>query len=235
MEQELVTIQQKFNSLGNLEGYVVKTKQPPQQQGIIYVDKSGNFAVVGALFGPQGTNQSEIDNQKYIAAPIAKEAIKDAANTAWILDGKSNAKGMIYVVGDPNCIYCNKFYKDTRSFVKNGDVALRWIWVGFLKPSSAGMAKAILAAKDPAAEMAKNEGNFSARSEQGGIQPLQNPSKEVDAKFMKNTAFMNKYKFPGTPVLIYVDNKGAPHTVYGVPAGKQLKTLIDSLQASDQQ
>ncbi|MBB72815.1 MAG: thiol:disulfide interchange protein DsbG [Legionellales bacterium] len=217
----------EFSSLGNLQGFVVKANNG--QQAIVYADKDGQFAIVGALFDGNGENVSEKDNQARIMSPVAKEALKAAKDTAWVRDGDDDVKKVIYVVGDPNCSYCNKFYQEARSLVKNKDVQLRWIWVGFLKPSSSGMAQAILAAKDPAKEMAKNENNFKSGSEDGGIKPLKKPSKEVLEKFNKNMEFMNTYQFPGTPVLIYQDKDGKPQTVFGVPVGDNLKKLVDSV------
>lgn len=219
-----------FQSLGNLEGFVVKPAGGQQgQPTIIYADKNGQFAVVGALLTPTGDNQSNLDNQKYIVSTIAAKALTEAPNTAWILDGSPKAKHMAYVVADPNCIYCNKLYQVTRPYVKSGDLAMRWIWVGFLKNTSAGLAQAILAAKDPIAAMAQDENGFNASLEQGGLTPLANPPKDVIDKFNQNMSFLSQFQFPGTPVIIYQDQQGKPQAAFGLPMGPDLEKTINSM------
>lgn len=223
-------IVQSFPSVGNLEGFVLKPAGSQKgQPTIIYADKDGQYAFVGALLTADGTNQSAKDNQQYVVASIAQQAFADAKSTAWVLDGKPDAKHMTYAVADPNCIYCNKFYEITRPYVQSGDLAIRWIWVGFLKDTSPGLAQAILAAKDPAAAMAQDENKFDAAQEQGGLTPLTNPSKDVMDKFNKNMEFLNKFQFPGTPVLLYRDQSGTPQAAFGMPVGDQLTQMINSM------
>ncbi len=223
-------IVKSFDSLGNLEGFVLKPANGQKgQPTIIYADKNGQYAFVGALLAPNGENLSSQDNQKYIVASMAQQALADAKGTAWVLDGKPDAKHMTYAVADPNCIYCNKLYEVTRPFVKSGDLAIRWIWVGFLKDSSPGLAQAILAAKDPAAAMAQDEAKFDEKNEQGGLPPLTNPPKDVADKFKKNMDFLGKYQFPGTPVLIYRDQAGAPQASFGLPANEQLSAAVNNM------
>ncbi|MBY0544778.1 MAG: thiol:disulfide interchange protein DsbG [Gammaproteobacteria bacterium] len=224
------TIVQSFSSLGNLEGFVIKPAGTQQgQPTIIYVDKNGQYAFVGALLTPTGENQSAADSQKYIVSTIAQKAFVQAKDTAWILDGKPNAKHMTYAVADPNCIYCNKLYQVTRPYVQSGDLAIRWIWVGFLKESSAGLAQAILASNDPLKAMATDENGFNATTEQGGLTPIANPPKDVMDKFKKNMDFIGEFQFPGTPVLIYQDAQGKPQAAFGLPVGDQLTKTIDSM------
>lgn len=224
------SIVQSFSSLGNLEGFVIKPAGTKQgQPTIIYADKDGQYAFVGALLTATGENQSAADNQKYIVSTIAQKAFAQAKDTAWVLDGKPNAKHMTYAVADPNCIYCNKLYQVTRPYVQSGDLAIRWIWVGFLKQNSAGLAQAILASTDPLAAMATDENGFNASTEQGGLAPLVNPPKDVMDKFKKNMDFIGEFQFPGTPVLIYQDTQGVPQAAFGLPTGDQLTKTIDSM------
>jgi thiol:disulfide interchange protein DsbG len=223
-------ITKQFSSVGNLQGFVVKPRGEYQQETIIYADKEGDYLFIGSLVKADGSNQTDADMDKFVNSIVAAKAIKQAPKTAWILDGKPNAKHIIYAVGDPNCIYCHKFYSSTRPYVKSGDLAIRWIWVGFLKPTSQGMAMAILNAKDPSVELAKNEHNFASSNAQGGIQPLKNPSKEVQEKFNKNMQFMQEMQFQGTPVLIYTDKTDTPRTLFGAIPDDQLKGFIDTLK-----
>lgn len=225
LSRDQVTIVQAFPSLGNLQGFVVKPKNGQGAPSLVYVDANGQYAVVGAVLTPEGVNQSEADTQKYINAGSAKDALADSPGTTWIQDGNPNAKHMAYVVADPNCIYCHKLYELTRPAVQSGDLSLRWIWVGFLRDSSPGIAKAILAAKDPAAAMAQNENQFNESQEAGGLPPLSNANSDIEAKYAKNMAFLNKYQFPGTPVLIYQSTDGTPMSLYGISPDDLNKTI----------
>lgn len=220
-----VEIVQSFPSIANLQGFVVKSKDGQGSPSIVYVDSNGRYAIVGALLTANGVNQSDADTQKYINASVAKNALVDTPSTAWIQDGKADAKHAMYVVADPNCIYCHKLYEMTRPAVQSGDLSIRWIWVGFLKESSAGIAKAILAAPDPAAAMAQNEKQFNDSSESGGLAPLTGTNAGADAKFAKNMAFLNKYQFPGTPILLFQGTDGNPVSLYGISPDDLTKTI----------
>lgn len=228
-----VNIVQTFPAVGNLTGVIIAPKDSAQaQQSVLYVDNDGRYVISGALITADGVNQTEVDGKKYIGSKIAQSALKDIKSTAWIQEGSDKAKHMIYVVADPNCIYCNKFYQATRDEVKSGDLAIRWVWVGFLKPSSKDIAQAIIAAKDPIKAMSDNESTFNNQSEQGGLAPLANPDKTVTAKFTNNMKFLEKYQFPGTPVIIYTDNQGEAQASFGLPTNDQLKALLASATAA---
>lgn len=223
-------ILKQFPSIGNLEGFLVKPNGAGQRETIVYADKNGQYLFIGSLVTEAGSNQTDDDMDKYVNSLVAAKAIAAAPQTAWVLDGSPNAKHVIYAVGDPNCIFCNKFYQTARPYVKSGDLAIRWIWVGFLKPTSQGMAMSILDAKDAAAEMTKNENNFVESSEQGGITPLDNPSQAVKDKFNKNMKFMQDMQFQGTPVLIYRDKTGTAKTIFGAVPDTEFQGFLSTLQ-----
>ncbi|MAZ38601.1 MAG: thiol:disulfide interchange protein DsbG [Legionellales bacterium] len=232
LTNDQVEIINTFPSLGNLIGVVIKPKDSDNaQESILYVDKTGKYIISGALITPDGQNQTQIDGKKYIGSKIATKAYHDIKNTAWIEDGNKDAKHVIYAVADPNCIYCHKLFEQTRTAVKNGDLTIRWIWVGFLKPNSKDLALAIMSAKDPMKAIDTNEIKFNEATEQGGLKPVEKPSKKVMADFDKNMAFMNKYQFPGTPVIIYQDNKGQAEASFGLPSKEELTKIIQSASA----
>src|SRR3546814_8987929 len=58
---------------------------------------------------------------------------------------------------DPNCPYCNMFWKQARPWVESGKVQLRHIMVGMLRADSAGKSAALLSAKDPRAALNEHE------------------------------------------------------------------------------
>lgn len=221
-----IQVLKQFAGPGDLVGLVVVS--PEGQKAVIYADKNAQYIMIGNVITADGQSRAAIDTEKYVNSEIAQKAWANAAKTAWILDGSPNAKHVIYAIGDPNCSACHKFYSDTRSYVDNGDLAIRWILVGFLRPSSPGMSMAIMNAKDPAALLKQNESQFNSTKEQGGIQPLANPSADLKAKFDGNMKFMSDHQFTVTPVILFKDNQGKAHTAMGAVPEPQLKQLVDS-------
>lgn len=229
LTENQVTVISTFPSVGNLVGVVIQPKDSAEaQETILYADKDGRYVISGALITPDGNNQTQIDGEKYIGSKIAEKAYGEVNKTAWIQEGNKDAKHLIYVVADPNCIYCHKLYQETRDQVKSGDLMIRWIWVGFLKPDSKDIALTILSAKDPIKAMSLDETGFNDKKEQGGLKINKSPSKKATAQFDKNMAFMNKYKFPGTPVIIYKDDKDKAQASFGLPTEDQLKTIFSN-------
>lgn len=220
----------QFAGPGDLVGLVVKS--PEGQKAVIYADKNAQYIVIGNVITADGQSRAALDTEKYVNSEIAQKAWANAAKTAWILDGSAKAKHVIYAIGDPNCSACHKFYSDTRSYVDSGDLAIRWILVGFLRPSSPGMAMAIINAKDPGALLKQNENQFNSNKEQGGIPPLANPSADLKAKFDGNMKFMSDHQFTVTPVIIFKDSQGKAHTAMGAVPEPQLKALVDSATQS---
>jgi thiol:disulfide interchange protein DsbG len=224
--QGQIKVVKQFAGPGDLVGLVVIS--PQGQKAVIYVDKNAQYVIVGNVITADGQSRTSVDTEKYVNGEIAQKAWANAAKTAWVLDGSANAKHVIYAIGDPNCSACHKFYSDTRPYVDKGDLAIRWILVGFLRPSSPGMAMAIISAKDPGALLKQNESQFNSAKEQGGIKPVDNPSADLKAKFAGNMKFMSDHQFTVTPVLIFQDNQGKAHTVMGALPEPQLKDLVNN-------
>lgn len=225
-----IQIVKQFIGPGDLVGLVVVS--PEGQKAVVYADKNAQYIVIGNVITADGQSRTANDTEKYVNSEIAQKAWMNAPKTAWILDGSANAKHVIYAIGDPNCSACHKFYSDTRPYVDKGDLAIRWILVGFLRPSSPGMAMAIMNAKDPGALLKQNESQFNSNKEQGGIKPLENPAADLKAKFDGNMKFMSDHQFTVTPVIIFKDSKGKAHTVMGALPEPQLKELVDSATKS---
>lgn len=151
------------------------------------------------------------------AATKVAQQISHGARTFMI--GKSGP--IIDAFLDPNCIFCHKFYEHAMPAVKKGDLRMRVTLVGFLKPSSAPKATAILASKDPVQAMAYNEQHFNVPAEEGGIKPMKKSDPSITAAVGANTAILTRTGETATPTLLFCQNNGKMRMVHGLPRNTQ--------------
>ncbi|MDF2691472.1 MAG: hypothetical protein K0S29_1327 [Gammaproteobacteria bacterium] len=232
MTQGNVTILSNFNSIGDLEGYVVQSTGPNPQQGIIYTDNQGQYLISGVIVDKNGNNVNQMDFEKYVAPAAISNAYSSLNNVTWIEQGSPQAPHKAYVVFDPNCIYCHRLYNSLQAQIASGQLAVRWIPVGFLKASSAGKAYAILSAQNPVQAMQKNEQNFNESIEEGGITPVKNPPQAIKDQLNKNMQFMVQNQITVTPVILYKNSNGTPKTTMGMPDTSKLSALINNMGSS---
>lgn len=226
-------ITKEFNAIGNLKGYVIQPVAGGRSL-IVFSNKAGDYMMVGNIINKKGQNLTQEYTQKYVDSVLAKDALRDAEKTTWFTDGSNSAPHKVYIVIDPNCIFCHKLYEEIFPQIADGNVQVRWVPVGFLKPGSAGKAAALINAKDHATAaklLHEDEMKFNDHSEEGGLKPLSKSAKGAKDAFAKtkvNTAFFSKYGFQGTPTLIYIDNTtNKPAFFPGFVGGKRFKALIN--------
>jgi len=191
---------------------------------ILYASPDGKYMVMGGIFGPDGQNYTMEAAKKYLPPPPPPPnaatnfaALKDTKTFLW---GKPSAKKEVWMVADPDCIFCHKMFKGFEPFVKNGTLKVHLIMVGFLKPDSLGKAAAIYASPDPAAAFVKDETQFNAATEEGGVKPdLSN--KDAVAAIKANNAWMSAHGITGTPYILYRNKSGDPAVLPGFTADAQ--------------
>lgn len=224
-----VKILKSFPAVGNLQGFVVTSNKRHTQKGIVYVNKRYRYVISGVLINSQGKNIVEQDFNKYIEPASAVKAFKAIDTTHYVSQGKSDAPHKAYVVVDPNCIFCHKLYEKLQPMIKKGQLAVRWIIVGMIKPSSKAKAAAILSASNPDKALAKNEQGFNEQREEGGIQPLKNPSEKIKQALQDNMDFMMKNQITATPVILYRTSDNVLKMETGLPQGKAFDAMIKQM------
>lgn len=227
-----VKVVKHFPAIGNLEGYVVTSKDNTTPMGIIYYDKAYNYLVSGVIIDGNGENVVQRDYAEFIQPDAAKKAAKNLDNTFTILQGQAGAPHKAYAVVDPNCIFCNQLYKMLAPKIQAGDLAVKWIVVGIVKPSSKGKALAILGADQPLQALETNEKGFVADQEEGGITPMDSPSDIAKERLQKNTEFILQNGFNATPVIMYKDTSGDFQVVSGLPKKDKLDAVINKMSNS---
>lgn len=213
----------------------VAITQGPGQNGIVYMTADGSYILRGEILKSDGTNVTQAEADHYLPKPpTAAQNFAALDKTHTFLWGKASAKKELWIVFDPNCIYCHKTYKDLKGYVAKGAVKVNIIQVGFLKPSSLGKAAAILAAKDPAKALATDEKGFNVAAEEGGIKPDLSDSAAV-AQVKENNAWMQAQGIGGTPYLLFRDAEGKAHAIggYDPDTAKLLAAIGDGKPASN--
>lgn len=205
-----------------ITGYVVKG--PNGKMGILYSYK--DFVISGSLIDAKGENLTRKYALSEMPKPDFGQAVAKLDKLSHVItEGKAGAP-QVYVFADPNCIYCHKFWSQTRKWVKEGKVQLHWILVGFLKDSSPGRAAAIMNAKNPVAALTRNETGFDVGKEEGAIKQMDSIPDDLEKAIKAHEQLMAKLQFTGTPALVYKDAQGKWQGMTGMPkADKFAKEL----------
>jgi protein-disulfide isomerase len=128
--------------------------------------------------------------------------------TYWIEQGDPTAPQKMYVVIDPNCIFCHELFNELQPLITDKKVCVRWIIIGAIRPSSPDRAQAIFTAKDPLAALIYNESNFKEEIEEGGIPAALSVSKEAMDNYEKNMRFIIQIQLNMTPIVFFFDAGG---------------------------
>lgn len=217
-----IDIIERFDAPGDLVGYAAKAGPRPIA---VYLTPDRKHVIVGTMLDAQGREVTSEALKPLIQSNREKD-YQDAwprlQQSHWVADGSPDAERVLYVFTDPNCPYCHKLWKRTRSAVADGKVQLRHILVGILKPSSPGKAAAILGADKPAAALTRNEQTFGS----GGVMPARNPGKEVKQQLAANRRLMRDLGIRGTPAVLYKNASGEMRTARGLPSERKLNAML---------
>jgi len=221
-----VVIVREFKAINGLQGFVVKTKTDPSRMGIMYTDHSGRYVVIGPIVNAKGDNITQQEAQRYILSDNAKSVYHGLPQQVGFVEGNVNAPHKIIALIDPNCIFCHRLYEVLKPHIASGQLTVKWVVAGFLKPDSAGKSYAILSSKDPIKALAENEAHFNEHTETGAINPIQNPDTKVKQAVTDANAFLQNNQLPGTPAMIYLDENNKPQIIEGMPNHAQLKIIL---------
>lgn len=218
LEKEGYRFVQQIDAPEGLEGWTGYRDEYPST---VFISKDRKHYIVGDLYDASGKNLSEEAINTHVKDAVLDEIWKSLEKSAWIQDGDSNAKKIIYVFNDPNCPYCHTFWKQARPFVESGKVQLRHILVGVIRPSSKGQAATILNSANPA-EVFKQHNLSNGKNK---LVELKNMPKDLSEKIDNNNKLMDKYGFYATPAMIWKDAKGEIQSQQGAP--KDINKLLN--------
>jgi thiol:disulfide interchange protein DsbG len=222
LQTEGLRIVAELPSVSGLKGYAGYIGQQPYA---LYLTPDGEHVLVGSAFDAEGKNLTLEPLKAAIAEPMSRETLAQLAASHWILDGAETAPRVIYVFTDPNCPYCQKFWKQARPWVKAGKVQLRHIMVGILSETSPAKAAAILAAADPAEALRKHEDGLPDK----GVEPLASIPPDEQAALLEHQALMKQLGMQATPAIFYRDADGMLRSLIGAPTGAELEIILGPL------
>lgn len=212
---------QRFDAPGGLEGYAARYNG----QGVaLYLTADGEHVLVGSLHNAEGEDLSRQPLDTLVYKPLSKEMLAKLEKSAWIADGSATAPRIVYVFSDPNCSYCNLFWKQARPWVESGDVQVRHVMVGMLRQDSVGKAAALLSAKDPQAELREHESAGKASK----LQELKSIPRAIQRQLDDNIALMAELGASATPAIFYKDKNGLMRQQLGAPGPDVLEQIMGS-------
>ena len=221
-----------------IEGISNKILPNGQRRKLFAWMTPGGGAVIpvpAPLLSETGVNYTE---QALIAMGLQKKPEAPSAVATAVAHGAKtfmvgNNGPIIDVFFDPNCIYCHKLYERALPLIQAGKLQMRVTMVGFLKPSSADKAAAILLTKDPAKALAYNEAHFVKSTEEGGIKPITKQQPATTAAVGSNTGILIKTGQEATPAIVFCDKAGDFKMIHGIPGneGKFLNHLATSAKS----
>jgi len=211
-----------FDAPGGLKGYAARYNG----QGIgLYLTPDGEHVLVGSLLDASGADLTQAALEKLVYEPLGNEMWQRLQSSTWIADGSADAPRIVYMFSDPNCPYCNLFWKQARPWIDAGDVQLRHVMVGMLRPDSAGKSAALLAADDREAALNKHEAAGKAST----LEPVERIPAKVQEQLEANLALMGEMGASATPAIYYQDDAGRLQQHQGAPRPDVLKQIMGKL------
>jgi hypothetical protein len=192
------------------------------------------FALCACTSSPSGASQDAAapssSSNKTKASPTSvfgsftpQQKIAENVNGRGFVLGAAGP--MLTAFIDPNCSFCNNFYRQIMPLVSARKVRLRVILVGFVKPSSLPRAAAIVDAPAPTIALDDNEKNFNSAREEGAY-PIAGSSTSSEKKVKEDTALLAKLEL-SVPALVGCAQGRGLFFVAGLP--KDVPALIATL------
>lgn len=212
----------RFDAPAGLQGYAARYKG---QAIALYLTADGRHVLIGSLLDEQGADLSQAPLERLVYEPLGKEMWARLQDSTWIADGRDDAPRVIYVFSDPNCPYCNLFWKQARPWVEAGAVQLRHVMVGMLRPDSAGKAATLLTGKDPGAALDAHE----AAGKASKLEPMGTIPAQIQQQLDANFELMGEMGGTATPSIYFMDERGRLQQQQGAPRPDVLKAMMGAL------
>jgi len=210
-----------FEAPGGLQGYAARYNG----QGLaLYLTPDGEHVLIGTLLDAKGADLTAEPLERLVYKPLGEEMWQRLQSSTWIADGDDKASRVVYVFSDPNCPYCNLFWRQARPWIEAGRVQLRHVMVGMLRADSPGKAAALLAAQDPRQALGEHE----AAGRESKLQAVAKIPGAIAAQLDANLALMGEMGGEATPAIYYLDERGRLQQHKGAPRPDSLEAIMGS-------
>lgn len=214
------TVVREFSAVSHLSGWVLRG--PHGRYHIVYTTPDGHTLISGRVLTAAGVNLTARYTALY-APKLNLDALwhEFATQGTVIVAGARHPKSIIYVIMDPNCIFCHMLWIALRRYEAVG-LQVRWIPVGFLHKDSPAKAAALLKGGNPV--LTAMQEKFNVRRESGGVPGIPITPK-LKAELAANMALMHAGHVMGTPGIFYRDAAGHVHFKDGMPLLSELPAI----------
>jgi thiol:disulfide interchange protein DsbG len=212
-------IVERFDAPSGLQGYAARYNG----QGVaLYLTADGEHVLIGSLLNAQGEDLSRQPLEQLVYERLGQERLAKLASSTWIADGSASAPRIVYMFSDPNCPYCNMFWKQARPWVEAGDVQVRHVMVGMLRQDSLAKAATLLSANDQQAALHAHESAGKASK----LQALDEIPSAIEQQLNDNITLMAELGASATPAIFYLDESGQLLQQLGAPGPQVLKQIM---------
>jgi thiol:disulfide interchange protein DsbC len=173
---------------------------------VLYVDDKAEFILLGRLFDARGKELRDLTGERM--AELEKKRRIDFASLPKDLAikiVKGNGKRVMAMFSDPDCPYCKRIEHELEK-VNDVTVYLYLYPIPSLHPEAVSRARSVWCADD----RAKAWSDLMLK----GVQPA---AKQCDAPLEKIAQLGQKYRFFGTPTLVFANGRVVPGMI---PAAK---------------
>lgn len=207
-----------FDTGTGVKGYAARAQGEPLA---LYLTPDGKHVIAGTMLDASGAEVTGAQLRKHLPEPEFGPVWPLLEKSTWVREGPASAKRIIYVFTDPECPFCHRLWQAMQPFV-GGDLQVRHILVGVLKPSSFAKAAAILQHAQPATALQQHEQNYG----RGGIEAATAIGSATTNKLESNHQLMRSLGIAGTPAVYYKDRAGKVRRVVGMPDARLIEGEI---------
>lgn len=216
-----IAISESYPAPGGMTGYVGEMQGSPVA---FYLTPDQEHVILGPMLTATGENLTEQKIQTLVMGPKNEKAWSQLENSHWLRDGDASAPTVVYTFTDPNCPFCHRFSDAARPWIEAGQVQLRHVLVGILKPDSLSKAATILGADNPQQALRINQDDYDS----GGIRIDEAAAGRQRDKIEHNNLLMRNLGLHATPTTYYRDASGQVQMQQGMPRPADLPRVMGS-------
>lgn len=224
-----VKVTRVFPGVDGLVGAVVTDPHVPDARNIVWFTRHLDAVMVnGHVLDAKGQDLTQ--GARYTWGLLwrpAKVLATIAAHPSHVFTVGSRGP-VVTAFFDPNCSFCHQLYQQLAPAIHAGALRLQVVLVGIVKPSSVPRAASILAARDPAAALARNERDFDDRQEEGGAPIKTSGIASATGAVSTHLTWFRKAGASGTPTLLYCSRRQR-HVVLTPGLPRDLDALVKDL------